>query len=92
MTHVDNAAAVQVGLALLLIALVAASTLLVLGVMLQSIAQVRAAGRTLTAVAADVAHRDEAIRTAFRAARTQLAHTATQIDDLERRLTTQEPE
>ena len=88
----DNAAAVQVGLALLLIALVAASTLLVLGVILQSIAHARAAGRTLTAAAADVAHRDEAIGKAFRTARTQLAHAATQIDDLERRLTTQEPE
>lgn len=92
MTHVDNAAAVQVGLALLLIALVGASTLLVLGVILQSITQARAAGRRLARLTSDIAQWDEGIGEAFRTARTQLAQTSAQTDDLERRLTMQEPE
>ncbi len=92
MTHVDNAAAVQVGLALLLIALVAASTLLVLGVILQSIAHVRMTDRSVTQLAADAARWAEAVRTAFGAARTEVERTSERLDDLERRLTTQEPE
>ncbi len=92
MTRVDNAAAVQVGLGLLLIALVAATTLLVLGVIFQSVAWVRMAGRNVAQLRTDASRWDEAVRTAFGAARTEVERTSERLDDLERRLTTQEPQ
>ena len=91
MRRVDNAAAVQVGLAVLLGLLVVSSALLVLGIILIAIARVRVAGSMLEALTSRIEshhHRIPRLDTI----RATAAEATARIAEVERRLATQEHE
>ena len=92
MTRMDNAAAVQVGLALLLGLLVVSSSLLVLGIVVVAIRHAHRIGRRVDDLTSAIDGERGALRERLPAARTAIREAGARVADLERRLATQEGE
>ena len=88
----DNAAAVQVGLALLIGLLVVAAGLLVLGVILASIVRTRDVARMLDGLTATIDTQATLLRDRLRTTRVALHDADRQIAQLEQRIGSQERE
>lgn len=92
MTRMDNAAAVQVGLALLFGLLVVSSSLLVLGTVVVAIRHAHRIGQRVDDLTSAIDGERGALRERLPGARTAIREAGAGVADLERRLATQEGE